>query len=398
MPLYNYVAKNLQGKSIKGKADVPDIDTLLSYVKDKDQFLISYEPAVEAKSFFKLNGKELAEFNRELSAMLSAGISLLRAFEIMLRRDLKPAHRKVYEKLYTSLLSGISLSDAMEEQGKVFPQLLINMFRAGEANGTIELTASRMATHYEGEYRLAKKVKSASTYPMVLLVLTVVIMIVMFTFIVPTFADMYGDAELPKITQFVLGIKDLFTKHLLWVIITLLVAIFGVKALLSVPKVRLAWDKFKIKMPVFGKLRRTIITAQFSRTLSSLYSSGLSILSALEISKSTIDNAYVASQFDELANDVRIGGTLAGAVEKVDGFDPKLSATIMVGEESGRLDSMLISIADSFDYEANEASQRMLTILEPLLIFIMAAVIGGVIISVILPMYGSLDMMSQGYL
>lgn len=398
MPLYSYQAKDINGKTVKGKIDVPDVDTLLTYVKDHNQFLLSYEQVAEDTLNFKMNGKDLADFNREVAAMLSAGISLLRAIEIILRRDLKPNHRKVYERLYTSLLAGISLSDAMEAQGKVFPPLLINMFRAGEANGTIELTASRMADHYESEYRLAKKVKSASTYPMVLLVLTFIIMIVMFKFVLPTFIDMYGDAPLPAITQFVISLSTLFSDHLIWLILGIVALIFVIRTVLAIPLVRLRWDKFKLKMPVFGKLRRTIVTASFSRTLSSLYSSGLSILSALEISKSTVNNAYISAQFEELINDVRIGNTLADSLDKVDGFDKKLAATVMVGEESGRLDSMLISIADSFDYEANEASQRMLTIMEPLMIFVMAIIIGGVIISVILPMYGSLDSIGQGYL
>lgn len=400
MPVYKYEARDIAGKTIRGRIEAADTESMLSQIRDQRLFLLSYEAASEKKQGRKMNGKDLADFNRQIGAMLTSGVSLLRSFEIMLRRDISQAHKQVYEAIYTELLKGVSFSDAMEGLGRVFPPLMINMYRAAEANGTVDQTALRMAEHFESEYRLNNKIRSAAIYPIVLLVITVVVLVVVFVFILPTFTDLYGDAELPGPTKVVMAIGSLFSQHYIFLIIGVLAVVFGVRALLRIESVRVSVDKFKLKVPVFGKLMRIVVTARFARTLSSLYASGLSILTALEIARGTVLNAYITSQFDELVNDVRIGNSLADSLDKIDGFDKKLSSTVAVGEESGRLESMLNSVADSFDYEAQEAAQRMVSLLEPMLIIIMALLVGFVLVATIMPiysMYGEIGAGAPGY-
>ena len=176
--------------------------------------------------------------------------------------------------------------------------------------------------------------------------------------------------------------------------------IFSVQLLLQIPKLRLAIDHLKLRLPLTGKLMRTIYTARFSRTLSSLYASGISILQALDIARTTVGNAYIAAQFDELLADVRNGNPLSAAVDKVDGYDKKLASVILVGEETGRLDQMLNAAADNFDYEAQQATDRLTALVEPLMIIIMALCVGVVMISVMLPLYnlyGYIDSSSGGF-
>ncbi|MDD2220979.1 MAG: type II secretion system F family protein, partial [Clostridia bacterium] len=303
--------------------------------------------------------------------------------------------RAAYEEIYRSLLNGMALSDSMEKLGGVFPELLINMYRAGEANGTLDQTANRMAEHYEKEQRLKSKLKSASTYPMILMCLTIAVMVLIFTVVLPKFLALYGDAPLPAITQAVVGISILFTQHTLGLIIGILLIIFTLMSIYRLPKVRYKVDKLKLKVFIIGKLMRTVYTARFARTLSSLYSSGLSILTALQICRGTIGNAYIAAQFEDLIKNVRNGSALSESVEQIDGYDKKLSSTILIGEESGQLEHMLLAVADSFDYESEQATARLSSMLEPILIILMALLVGTVIFSVMLPiiqMYGNMGL------
>lgn len=398
MPVYKYVAKNIKGQTVRATQDAANTEALLTLLHERSLFLVSYEAVSSTGRGRRFKAKELAEFNRELGTMLSSGITLLRALEIMLRRDIPPHQRQVFGRIHTALLSGVALSSAMEEQGGVFPQLLINMYRAGEANGTMDVTALQMAEHYEKEHRLQSKIKSAMTYPIILMVMTVGIVILLFTVVLPMMGDMFEGMDLPPITRAVMFISRLFTDYLLYTILVIVGVVAGIQLLLRVPRVRVAFDRFKLRMPVFGKMMRTIATARFARTLSSLYASGLSILTALEITRGTVGNAYIATQFDELVNNVRTGNSLSDALDKVDGFDKKLAATVLVGEESGRLDVMLKNVADSFDYEAAEASQRMVSILEPVMIAVMAIIVAMIMIAVLLPMYGMYSNTSDGYI
>ena len=397
MPRYRYTAKDIKGRRMTGTIEAASETALIAQLREKQLFLLSYKTNTVANSSagMHLNSKQLAQFNYELGSMLSSGISLIRAVEIILRRDIPQKQRAAYEDIYRSLLGGVALSDAMEQLGGVFPELLINMYRAGEANGTLDLTANRMADHYEKEHRLKSKLKSASTYPMILMCLTIVVMILIFTVVLPKFLALYGDAPLPAITQAVIGISNLFTQHTLSLIIGVLLLAFGFMSLYRQPKVRYKLDKLKLKIFIIGKLMRTVYTARFARTLSSLYSSGLSILTALQICRGTIGNSYIAAQFEDMIKNVRNGSALSEAIEQIDGYDKKLSSTVLIGEESGQLEHMLLAVADSFDYEAEQATARLSSMLEPILIILMAVLVGTVIFSVMLPiikMYGNMGL------
>ncbi|NLF80595.1 MAG: type II secretion system F family protein [Clostridia bacterium] len=400
MPDYHYIAKDMKGKTARGTVNATDTGLLAARLREQGLYLISARQAEAAHGDAKLKPKQLSEYNLNLGAMLSSGVSLIRSFEILLRRDITARERKAYAAIYDKLLQGMALSDAMESQGQVFPPLLINMYRAGEANGTLDITAMKMADHYAKEYRLRTKIKSATTYPKILLVMLVLVMFAVFEWVLPTFLQLYGDMELPGITRFVISISRLFTDHLFALVIIVLIVIFSVQLLLQIPKLRLAIDHLKLRLPLTGKLMRTIYTARFSRTLSSLYASGISILQALDIARTTVGNAYIAAQFDELLADVRNGNPLSAAVDKVDGYDKKLASVILVGEETGRLDQMLNAAADNFDYEAQQATDRLTALVEPLMIIIMALCVGVVMISVMLPLYnlyGYIDSSSGGF-
>lgn len=383
---YNYTAANIKGKTVKGTLSVTNAAQLKSALAEQKLFLLEYSEVEVAKGR-RLKSNELAEFCRELGSMLGAGVSLVRTMTIIIERDLSKNLKNVFSEINKQIKRGISLSEAMQMQGKAFPELLLNMIRAGEASGRLDETCNKMADYYDKEHKLNGEIKSALTYPIMLAILTLLIIIGIFTFIFPRFVSLFDGMELPAITQFMIAISDMFTKRWYILIIIAVVLVFFILFLRASEPVRYKIDKIKIHLPKIGKLLRTIYTARFARTFSSLYSSGVSIMNALQISSTTIGNRYIAQQFGAVVNDVRSGVSISNALTKIDGFDKKLAQTIIIGEETGRLDDLLERIADSFDYEASMAIKKLVKLIEPIMICIMALVIVTVILSVMMPIY-----------
>lgn len=386
MPKYKYTAKNLANKTIKEIIDARDEQDLKKRVRDLNLVLIKYSEQEEKHSGYRLKAPEVSEFSRQLASMLDSGITVVRAMEIIKDRDFKPQLKQVFTRLHRDTQNGLTLSEAMLMQKKSFPELFVNIYASGEASGQLERSASKMANHYDKEHRLNGKVKSAMTYPIILLVFVVAVVMLVFTIILPSFFTLFEDIEMPPLTQVMLAISGFLQANWYVVIIGALITIAVISYLLKIEKVALVVDRVKLKIPKIGKLLTIIYTARFSRTLSSLYSSGLTMLNALDISSKTMGNKYIENQFPGVIKNVRNGEPLSEAIRLVDGFDKKMSTTILIGEEAGRLDTMLESVAESFDYEAEMATGRLVQMIEPVMIVIMAVMIGSIMLSVIQPM------------
>lgn len=395
MPLYKYTAKDISGKINKGALNAVDAQALKLALKETGLYLEKYTESVDKNRDKKLKAAELSSFCREISSMLSAGVTLVRAMNIITNRDLSPKLRYAFTEVSVSIKRGVSLSDAMILLGRTFPPMLINMVKAGEASGRLDETMEKMAEYYEKENRLAKSIRGALIYPCILACLTVAVAIGLMTFVVPMFSDIFEGMELPAVTRVVMGISNGLTDHFVTVIIVATIICLAIYFIMQVEKVRFALDKFKLRIPGIGKLLKIIYTARFTRTLSSLYSSGLSIINALTISKDTVGNRYIASQFDGVIHLVRAGNTLSSSLSTIDGFDKKLCETIAVGEETGSLDSLLISVADSFDYESNMAIKKLMTMIEPIMIIILAAFVLIIMLSVLLPIFSMYSQVEQ---
>ncbi|MEG2258733.1 MAG: type II secretion system F family protein [Oscillospiraceae bacterium] len=397
MPTYQYKASTMDGKTKRGTIEANDEHQLRDVLSHDNLILMSFKSDSDENTVIKMKTAEIAELCRQLSAMLSAGVPLVRAVSILLNRDLPARLRKIYTELYGSLQRGKTLSEAMELQGG-FPPLLVNAFRASEASGHMDKTSREMAIHYEAEHRLKGKITSAAFYPLFLLFLTLIIMVAIFKFILPQFFVLFEGMVLPPITQFVIGISNVLTKYGGLILIGIMILILAGSFVFRIPSVKCAYDHFKLKIPFVGKLLRTIYTSRFARTLSSLYSSGLTIVNALQSTKNTLGNTYIASQFDGMIGEIRNGSSLSSAVAKIDGFDSKLASTINIGEESGNLDYMLTTMSDSFDYESEQAMNKLTSLIEPILIIVMAILIGFIMISVMLPILSLYDNIGAGAL
>ncbi len=389
---YRYKAQNEDGRVVSGSLKAQDEADLQGKLKSDGLLLVEAKEETGTKVNFKrLKEDQVSEFSRNLGRLLSAGVTLVKALQIMSEDEsIKEGDRKLYTEILRSVRSGMTLSDAMEEQGGVFPSLFINMLRSSENSGNLDATALNMAEYYSKEYRLKQKVKSSMTYPKILMGLIVVVLIIIMGFVLPQFEGMFAQMDtLPAATELLMGISD-FVANKWYILIFAVVIIFMVwKVVSSLPKVRLFLDKMEIHLPKIGKLRKIVYTARFARTLASMYSAGIPIVTCLQIAKTTIGNTYIESQFDQMIADIRAGKPLSEGLAGIDGFVKKLPSSVSVGEETGALDNMLNSIADQMEYDSELAIGKLVSMIEPLMIVIMAVMVGFIMIAVISPIYGS---------
>lgn len=390
MAIFRYTAKNMEGKTLRGAMEAQSPASLQQQLKEQGLFLIDAKEKGAAKEYKKLPPRQLSEFCKELSTLLSSGISIVRALEIITEEEgISQSARSIYQDILTDLKKGISLSEAMEAR-KCFPELMLGMIRSGEGSGSIDGVMARLSLHYDRENRLKQQVKSAMAYPLVLLVMSVGVVILIVTFILPQFDELFSQMEsLPLPTEILMACSDFLVHEWYLALLCVFLAALILRTISRIRQVRRAIDYAKLHLPVVGKLNKVIYTARFARTLSSLYSSGMPIIAALQTAGETIGNVYVEEQFPKAASLVRSGEPLSAALREVDGFLKKLPSTILVGEESGQLDAMLDSIAMTMEEEAEAATKRLVTLLEPVMILIMALLVGFIIIAVMLPIYES---------
>lgn len=390
MAKYRYQAKTAEGKTTRGVLEAQDEQALSQALKQQDLFLVKCKCGMQDKRQKHLKAKQLTEFCNQLSNLLASGVSLVRALDIITRENgLSPFEKEIYTRVMEEVKKGNGFSEAMEMQ-ECFPELMLGMVRSGESNGNLDAVAGRLAIHYKREEQLNGQVRSAMTYPLVLFVLLILILIVLMTFVVPQFEEMFSQMEsLPLPTVILLGVSDFIKAYWYLLIPVIAVIVVILRLLLRMPKLRLKLDYGMVHLPVIGKLNRVIYSARFARTLSSLYASGMPIVGALKMAGETIGNRYVEQQFEQVVTNVRCGMPLSEALSTVDGLQKKLASTIYVGEESGRLDSMLDSIADAMEAESQEATKRLVTMVEPVMIILMAVVVAFVLVAVMLPIYQS---------
>jgi type IV pilus assembly protein PilC len=397
VPNYKYRATDLSGKTIRGIQTATDPDSLLNLLREKDLFLLDYK-SVSGGRGGKMKSEELTDFCRQMGSLLTAGVTVIQAFKIIgNRQSISAKSRKIYDQISTDLKHGKALSDAMAARGHVFPELLISMVRSGEASGKIGETFLNMGTHFQKQNRIKKQVKGAMAYPIVLMILLVAVIILMFTYILPMFGEMFEQTELPLTTRVLMGMSHFMVNR--WYVLILVAALLvgGFIMLRRTPSTRLILDRMTIRIPKIGKLVQIVYTASFSRTLASLYSSGLTILNALQISRDTVGNTYLRSQFEACIKSVRVGNPLSESIQAMDGFDSKLADTIKVGEETGKLDAMLNSTADDYEYESNAAIKSMMAIIEPVMICLLGVVVAVVMVSVLVPMYSMYGNIDESY-
>ena len=347
----------------------------------------------ENKSTYKFKTKDLAFNCRQLSAMLSSGLTLVKALDILSKEQENDKAKRIWIDIYEQVQKGESFSTALEMQGDAFPPFLKSMVNAGESSGSLDVVMKRMEAHYDKENKMNNTIKGAMIYPIILLVLAVAVVIVIFTFIMPVLQPLFGDdyTKLNIIAQFLLKVSD-FLKSKWYILIIVAVGLFfGIRYALKVPSVRYKFDMYKITAPKIGPLMVKIYTARFARTLSSLYSSGIPMVECLERSAAILNNSYISDKFDQVISEVKQGEPLSAAITRTEIFESMFCSIIFVGEEAGALDEILEKSADYYDEEADSAVQRLVSLLEPMMIIFLGVVIGLILAGVYPAIYDSLS-------
>ena len=394
MKTFIYTATDVQGNTIKNARMVAeDVNDFLEKINEKGLFCSSYKEASDKKSntLHKFNMEELAFNCRQLSAMLSSGLTLVRALDILSKEQEKEATRQIFREVYEEVQKGSSFSDALKMQQGAFPNFLVSMVQAGESSGQLDIIVKRLEEYYDKQNKLNNKIKGALMYPIILAVLCVVIVVALFTFILPTFKDLLTEEDMKGLTGALFAFSESITGYWYIYVGTVLAVIFIIKYSLKVPAVRFKFDRLLCKMPKVGRLVVKVYTGKFARTLSSLYSSGIPMVEALERSAAILGNTFIEQSFVTVVTEVKQGEQLSVSIQRTGIFESMFCSIIFVGEESGALDTNLEKTAGFYEDEADSAIQRLVGLIEPVMIIFMGAAIGTVIAGILPAIYNSME-------
>jgi type IV pilus assembly protein PilC len=346
--------------------------------------------AKSARGFGRvISNEDLTTFTRQLATLLEAGLPLLRALEVMIRQEKNLRFKAVLEQIAEQVTSGNSLSDGLSQHPKIFDRLFVNMVRAGEAGGVLDVVLSRLAVFMEKALKTKKKVKSAMVYPIVVVSVAVAIVALLMVFVVPKFQtifdDMLSGAALPAPTQLVINVSSFMQQNFLLTIGLILIVFFGFKFLLKTAFGAKCFDWCAINLPKVGDLVRKVNIARITRTFGTLLSSGVPILQSIVITKDITGNIFYSSALNRVHDSVRDGEPLAAPMEREGVFPNMVTSMVDVGEETGQLPEMLNRIADNYDEDVDNAVVGITSIIEPVMIVFLAVVVGFIVIALFLP-------------
>jgi len=397
MKTFIYTATDVQGKVVKNqKMNAEDVNDFLAKIHEKGLYCSSYKETSggNKKNLHKFTVKELAYDCRQLSAMMTSGLTLVKSLDIMQREQVKDGPKQIYREIYEEVQKGTSFSEAVKMQGDAFPNFFISMVQAGETSGSLDLVMKKMEDQYASVAKLNNKIKSSMMYPIILAVLCVAIVIILFTFIMPTFKDLLTEEDMKGLTGALFAFSEFLTTYWYIIIAVVVGLVFAIKYALKVPDIRYKWDQLIIKMKPVGPLVVKVYTARFGSTLASLYSSGIPMVECLAKSSNILNNMYISKKFETVIDEVKQGETLSVSIARTGIFESMFTSIIYVGEESGALDSILTKSAAFYKEEADEAITRLVGLIEPVMIIFMGTAIGLVIAGILPAIYNSMGNIS----
>ncbi len=395
MAVFAYKAKTEEGKVTRGKIEAMSKKEALAELGMMDLIVFEVEPLnsflnTEINLRSGLKPKDFIIFLRQFATLISAGILLVESLDLLAEQTTNPRLKAILEDLSTEVQEGSPLSVSMSKHPAVFPNLLIQMIQSAEVSGRLEEVLEQMANYYEKQYRNKQKVTTAMTYPIVVGVLALVITAFLLIFIVPIFGEMFASfgSELPAITQMVLGLSQWFQKYWVLILVFLLATIFLLRYLSQRDKMAYSFDYLQLKIPIVGMFLQKTILARMTQTLSSLLNSSVPILQALDVTSQVVDNRVVEEVLLAAKKDVEQGESLAKPMEAHWFFPNLIIQMIKVGEASGSLDEMLKKASDIYEQEVEEASEKLQSLIEPLLIVFLSVIVGFIVLSIVIPMFG----------
>jgi type IV pilus assembly protein PilC len=398
MPEFIYEGKARGGKVVKGEYNASSRDDVFKYLRSRGIIVTKVRRKAKGISVSFGTGvqaEDITNFARQFSAMIGAGLPLIQCLSILTEQTENKNFKKVLVSVTSGVESGNSLADSMAKHPKIFPELFVNMIAAGEIGGILDTILLRLATFLEKAAALKRKIKGAMMYPIVISVVSVIAIAALLGFVIPVFTKMFMDsgAKLPAPTQIVVNMSN-FIKTPAKILPVIGVAVMAAVAFIryrATTQGRYNVDKFFLRIPVFGDLAKKSAVAQFSRTLGTLLASGVSILEALDITAKTASNMVIRRALQSMIGAISEGKTITEPMKATGVFPPMVIQMVAVGEESGGMDQMLSKIADFYDEEVNAAVETLTSIMEPIIIVILAVIMGGALIAMYMPMFDMIN-------
>lgn len=395
MAIYKYVGRSKEGKLKRGTVDAINKTQAINKLREQG---ISPRELTEAKGVLnkeitighQVKQQDFVIYCRQFATLIRAGVSIVDSTNILAKQTESKALKKVLMAIEEDIRSGIPFSDAAGKYPKIFPQIFVNMVRAGEATGNLDESLDRLATYLEKQYDLKKKVQSTMAYPITLIIVIIAVVIFLMVTIIPNFTAMFSqfDAELPRITKFMLGVSNVVQK-LWWLVILIVLAIGFLFAFMMRQNKAFHYGVHvaMLKAPIFGKLLQKSAIARMSRTLASLFSSSVPILQALTIVEKVVNNPVIGKIVLEARDSLEKGNKLSEPLEKSWVIPPLVTQMVAIGEETGSLDFMLEKIADFYEAEVDRSVDTLKSLIEPVMIILLAVVVGTIILSIMVPMF-----------
>lgn len=338
-------------------------------------------------------------FTRQLATLIDSGLPLLRSLTVLAKQERNTVLKKTIDKLADSVQGGNTFSDSLAQHPLIFNELYINMVKAGEVGGVLEVVLTRLAEFQEKATKIRNKVASAMVYPSIVLTMAVAILSFLLVFIVPRFEtifhDMLGDKPLPAITLLVIGVSRFVKDHVLVLLGMIVVLIAAYKFIARSPRGKMMLDQIKLQIPLFGDLLRKTAISRFSRTLGTLVTSGVPILQALNITRETAGNTVIARAIAKVHDSVKEGESIVQPLEASRAFPPMVVSMIDVGEETGQLPEMLLKVAEVYDDEVDNSVAALTAMLEPIMIVLLAVIVGTIVIALFMPLISIISGLQQ---
>ncbi len=401
MPVYEYTALDKAGKSKTGIIDADSAVAARQKLRGTGIFPVEVKettarpkdqpsgPVAVSTLFKRVRPGELSVITRQLSTLLGAGITLVSALEALITQAPNPLLKKIMAQIKESVNEGNSLAFSLSQHPKVFSQIYINMVRAGEASGSLDLVLDRLAEYAEHQQALRGRVQAALAYPIFMFFIGTLVLLFLVAVVVPQITKVFSDMHqtLPLPTVILISVSE-FLKTFWWLLLASLVAaIILVKQFRKTPRGSYIWDEIKIRVPMFGSISLRLAIARFGRTLGNLLDSGVPLLTALQIVRNIVNNVLIADVIDKTMDEIQAGKSLAAPLSRSTWFPPMAIQMISVGEQSGALEKMLNKIADIYEREAESRITVMTSMLEPIMILVMALVVGFMLVSILLPIF-----------
>lgn len=395
MPVYTYKVQNSKGEIFTGETKVDSKEVLLDLFNKH-----GYKPLeVIEKTFVtdvtqlkifrkKVKTADLAQFCRQFAIMLEAGISIASSLDVLRTQTTNPTLKDCLNDIYNNIQKGISLSSVLRSFPDIFPPIMISMVEAGEVSGQLDRVFVKLAEHFEKEHKQKQKIKGAMTYPIIVLIVAAIVVAILVLKVIPTFGEALAgmNVELPALTQAMLKISYFFKSYWYLILFGLLLIIYGIKLASKTDRGKKVLDNITLKLPVVSGVIKTIISARFSRVLSTLMSSGVLLVESLQITKRVINNSILSEKMDKAIDSVKQGRSLNQSIAEMQYFPPLVQSMFKTGEEAGNLDETLEKAANFYEDQTEEQLQRMMTLLEPVVIIVLGIIVTFILFSVLYPM------------